>query len=182
MDESAMFNGGANRAGRFPPQELLAKSFALINAVKISNLESVVATRDNMAALGQMPDMIIIMGGATAAFKLQMICWIGILAAIACAWAFSWWILVAALALIVVERRRSAVARRTWKFLAAVLLSLEILANDFAGWGSAEPEAQRAAIRLMGGPRQAWLDLILPRRSELDGSLLKRKFGPERMA
>lgn len=178
MDESTMVNGKAVQASQFPPKELLAKAFALINAVKIPNLASLIATRDNMVTLGQMPDMIQIMGGGTAGFKLRMACWVGMLAAGACAWMFSWWILAAAFAAVAVERWLAAKEKKTWKFLAAVLLSLEVLANDFAGWGTALPEARRKATNLMGEPRQTWLDLILPGRAGLDASLLRERFGP----
>ena len=64
--------------------------------------------------------------------------------------------------------------------LAAMLLSLEILVSDFAGWGSAYPTAWEAARRAFGPDDDApmeWLDYYLPRRAELEADLVK-VFGP----
>jgi len=163
---------------KFPPKELIAKCYAVINSSRITNLPEVIVTKDNMVTLGLLPDMVVIMGGATAAFKIRIMCWISAAIAVVCAWVFSWWILVVALVAIVIERKIAARSEETWKFLAAVLLSLEVLANDFAGWGTARPDAMRRAIVVMGYKRQAWLDYILPRRNEINKEELMQKFGP----
>ncbi len=83
---------------------------------------------------------------------------------------------------VVVERVVARRERRFWSLLAAMLLSTEVLASDFAGWGTAYPEARRAAVQALGSisagaPAVEWLDYYLPQREQIGPELL-RTFGP----
>ena len=99
--------------------------------------------------------------------------------ALCLSWRFSWWFLLAFVVVLALERIMAAREKTMWMFLAAVHLSLEMLANDFAGWGMARRSDRQRALELLGGsPRTEWLDLYLPRRSEIDSTVLKA-FGPE---
>ena len=79
------------------------------------------------------------------------------------------------------ERWFAASERRQYMFLATILLSLEVLVNDFAGWGGAYPSERAQALELLQDanttPRTIWLDYYLPRRSNLDATMI-RGFGP----
>jgi hypothetical protein len=66
------------------------------------------------------------------------------------------------------EASRSRGAKRandSFLLIATVIVSLEVLARDFAGWGKRFPSANREAEKLLGGcppKRRAWLmDLYL---------------------
>jgi hypothetical protein len=58
----------------------------------------------------------------------------------------------------------------------------DILVADFAGWGTAHPDARKAASDALGpdrGTNLKWLDYYLPRRTELGANDLAR-FAPHR--
>jgi hypothetical protein len=162
----------------FPPKELVHKCYALVEATRIPNLPKLIVTRDNMVTLGLQPKMVEILGSASAAFKLRIACWVATAVALCCVLAISPWLLVAAFVAVAVERVLAHQEKKTYKFLAAVLLSLEVLADDFAGWGRANPHDRQKAIEVMGDKRQVWLDCILPRRSNLTPEQIE-SFGPE---
>jgi hypothetical protein len=65
--------------------------------------------------------------------------------------------------------------------IAATVLSLEMLVNDWAEWGTAFPVARRQAELVFASASQLspsrWLEYYLPRRAELD-PVLVRFFGP----
>ena len=83
--------------------------------------------------------------------------------------------------ILVAERILAFKERQFWILLAAMLFSLEILAYDFAGWGTANPAARESAIFALGSDASVpleWLDYYVPRRAEL-GPDLVRSFGPD---
>jgi hypothetical protein len=66
------------------------------------------------------------------------------------------------------QASKSRGARRandSFLLIATTIVSLEILARDFSGWGSRFPTAKRQAVKVLGSPpqlRRAWLmDLYL---------------------
>jgi hypothetical protein len=66
-------------------------------------------------------------------------------------------------------------------FLAALLLSLDVLADDFAGWGAAYPGIREQALEILGcscaAPQNTVLEYYLPERAQVGDELL-RQFGP----
>jgi hypothetical protein len=67
-----------------------------------------------------------------------------------------------------------------------MLLGAEMLTSDFAGWGTAYPDARHAAVEALGSspdgaPIVEWLDYYLPRREQIGADLLMA-FGPPRGA
>lgn len=94
----------------------------------------------------------------------------------------TWWLLIVTTFAVVVERLVAMRERRFWILVAAMLFSAEVLASDFAGWGTAYPDARRAALQALGStsPGAApveWLDYYLPRREQLGAEIVKA-FGP----
>ena len=69
-----------------------------------------------------------------------------------------------------------------FRMIAAIILSFEMLADDFAGWGEACPgsrvEAEDLLQKNLPNARTRLLDTYLPRRSELDQGMLKA-LGPQ---
>ena len=94
------------------------------------------------------------------------------------AWIYhDYWILAGIIVIIGIERSMIRQEREDWMYLASVLLSLEMLVHDFAGWGRAHPEARKKASEILGR-KIIWLEYYLPRRHELDPARLK-EFGPK---
>jgi hypothetical protein len=165
------------------PVDLLKKCAAIARVTHdqmgYRGLPSLVVSRANMIALATIPDALTVMSTASGTWKLRIACW-GLVVAIAfLAWRFSWWISLAMLAVVFIDRYLARAERQSWLYLAGTLLGAEILANDFAGWGKAYPEdAARAQSILGGSPSTAWLDFYLPQRHDLTATALAA-FGPQ---
>ena len=120
-------------------------------------------------------------GSVAALGKLRMIAWAATVVSLLLALFISrtWWL--ATIVVIVIERVTARKEREQLLFLSAIVLALEMLASDFAGWGSALPVARNQAMRILGCEEEAvpteWLDFYLPRRGLLDATLLA-SFGP----
>jgi hypothetical protein len=169
----------------FPPRELVNKCFALVKSthdrVGYRDLAQRVATKHRMVSLAMTPRMLTMIGSVAALGKLRMIAWAAIVASLLLALFISrmWWL--ATIVVVVIERLIARKEREHLLFLSAVVLSLEMLASDFAGWGSALPVARNQAMTILGckgeGVPTELLDFYLPRRASLDTTLLA-SFGP----
>lgn len=167
------------------PKELVFKCLGLIErthkSIGLSNLPARVWEKRNMVALACLPDALAIMGSARGAFKRRALCWLSGVAVLIAAWFLSWWVLLGLVVVFVAHRKLVASEHKMWMLLAAMLLSLEVLAQDFAGWGRAYPKEREKALSLLEDEpskcRTMWLDYYLPRRKEISPSLLQG-FGP----
>jgi hypothetical protein len=134
-----------------------------------------------MVPLALIPDVLIIQKAIDGAYKIRIACWISAIIFLFAAFMLSWWILLGLIATIIIEVRVANSERRSWMFLSSLLLSLEILTNDFAGWGTSYPSERSEAFAVLGdqpkNPRSTWLDFYLPRRGEFTAAVL-RDFGP----
>jgi hypothetical protein len=65
----------------------------------------------------------------------------------------------------------------------AIVLSIESLGSDFAGWGSRYPEEKsktdETLYKFFIHNRTRWLDIYMPHRGELDQNEIKRILGPD---
>lgn len=95
--------------------------------------------------------------------------------------AYTSWFLLALAVSVAAERRFRYRERKAWQVLAAALLSLEVLASDFAGWGAAYPAERKEAQQAFEGLHTEWLDYYMPRRSQLTADDLRR-FGPSSLS
>ena len=169
----------------FPPRELVNKCFALVKSmydrVGYRDLAQRVAIKHSMVSLAMTPRMLSMVGSVAALGKLRMIAWAAMVVSLLLALFISrtWWL--ATIVVIVIERVIARKEREQLLFLSGVVLALEMLASDFAGWGSALPVARNQATTILGckGERvpTEWLDFYLPRRASLDATLLA-SFGP----
>ena len=169
----------------FPPPELVSKCHALVSSTHgrlgFGNLPARVAVKESMVAIAMIPRMVHILGSVSAFSKFRIFAWLlGAVLLALTAFVSAIWLIATAL-VVVAERVLAAKERQQYMFLAAILLALDMLVNDFAGWGTAVPEARSEAFRVLGlktgQTSTAWLDFYLPRRSEVDASLIAG-FGP----
>jgi hypothetical protein len=166
----------------FLPKELVQKSFALVKSsherLGFGELPKLVATGENMVPLSLIPDGLALMASVKAAFRFRILCWLGGLAIVAAGLFLSRWILVGLVLVLIADRKLASSERAQWMLLAAFKLAMEMLANDFAGWGEAHSQERERSLELLGGEgRTTLLDFYLPRRGELAASLLQT-FGP----
>jgi len=169
----------------FPPRELVNKCFALVKSthdrVGYRDLAQRIATKRSMVSLAMIPRMLGLVGSVATLGKLRVIAWAAMVVSLLLALFISrmWWL--ATIVVIVIERLIARKEREQLSFLSAVFLALEMLASDFAGWGSALPFARNQAMTILGckgeGVPTEWLDFYLPRRASLDATLLA-SFGP----
>jgi hypothetical protein len=166
------------------PSDLTIKSNALVMAHRKAfggSLPKLLWQRDTMVFVGMHPDLLTLLGSATAAWKMSLV--LGVVATLALVFAaiVTWWV---ALALIPACLAMAYFKRRETEFytlIAAIILALEMLADDFAGWGTRFPVAMQQASQILGdnlrNHRTRLLDVCLPQRANIESTLLEQ-FGP----
>ncbi|MCL4510631.1 MAG: hypothetical protein M1470_06120 [Bacteroidetes bacterium] len=167
------------------PSKLFSNCYSLVQVTHakfgLLALDSRLATKESLVAIALMERTREAMVNAGAEYKLRIILVFADIAVIVTAFVFSWWI-VLLLPILLVTQRGTKVNELNHRFYAsASLLSLEVLANDFAGWGTAYPEERARAVAILGGepiPPTTWLDLYLARRDQVPPSEQKKSFGP----
>ena len=133
---------------------------------------------NNMVAIAAMERTTAVLKRARLYAIMALILRTALLAFPVLAWIYhNYWILAGIIVVVGIERSMIRQEREDWMFLASVLLSLEMLVHDFAGWGRAHPEARKRASEILGR-KITWLEYYLPRRHELDPARLK-EFGPK---
>jgi hypothetical protein len=83
------------------------------------------------------------------------------------------------------------VATKSWRankkheyqtYLVSIVLAIECLGCDFAGWGTRYPEAKRKANEILDtyfiNNRIRLLDLYMPLRGQLDQDKIRETLGP----
>lgn len=171
----------ASHPDRFLPKELLAKCIMLVESTHkehgFLNLPARMTAKHNMVAIAMVDDRgMLILGNAIRCWRLRIVVWLSSLGIFGLAWWLNWWLLSGFLVIVIADQMLARLNRSYWRFLAAMLLSLEMLVSDFAGWGTAYPEAQIRALQALGMQTQ-WLDLYLPNRGNIPLDILTR-FGP----
>lgn len=151
------------------PRELLAKCLHWVSAVNRQTrldrrLPSKITSGKSMPALMLVPVGKQMMASKWAACQLRVGNWIAGLVIFALAWIFNWWVLLGAVVIVIFDRCLKRREKQSWEFLAAILLALEMLANDFAGWGRAYPAARERAIELLQAQVSGseWLQYYIP--------------------
>jgi len=141
------------------------------------NLATKVGTADNMAALTMIPETLAASQVTNRYFTIRKWCFLGSIGVICFTFFIPWWSLFTVVVIFFADRVLASREKDGWKFLASVLLSLEMLSNDFSGWGKAYPQERLEALRVLNdnpqSPKSEWLDYYLPQRADLDPSQLK---------
>ena len=170
----------------FIPKELFQKCSLLVRSthkdIGYGELPKMIASGKDIVAVTLIPDAFAVLKTTATLFKLRNLCWIIIIILLILSFLLSKWFLLGIIVVFLFERYLSNIDHKSYMFLSSVLLSLEMLVNDFAGWGSAFPKAQRKAMNVLDCDTSnlptKWLDFYLSRRAELSAELIK-KFGPK---
>lgn len=142
-----------------------------------SNLNVKISAGDTMAALTSLPEASDVLKATNQYYTIRKWCFLASIGIVCLSILVPWWSLLTLAVVFLVDRILAYREKNGWKFLSTVLLSLEMLTNDFAGWGKAYPQAREEALGVLkdnpASPRSIWLNYYLPKRAELDPSLLK---------
>jgi len=137
-------------------------------------LSSDIETSGNIDALALIPEASAVLKTNNLYYKIRKWCFMASIGFVILSVQIPWWSLAILVLIFIADRILAYREKKGWKFLSAVLLSLEFLVNDFSGWGSAYPhERAEAAGVLVADPKSAWLDYYLPKRAQMDPSQLK---------
>lgn len=138
------------------------------------------AGKDHMTALVLIPASAQLMSSIDAGFKLWLLTWVAGVGLVVGSLLLTWWMLLALPLVGFAAWRLKSIDKDYWIFEASVLLALDMLASDFAGWGAAFPAARRQALEILGGSTSSeWLDYYLPHRATLDVEKTHRALGPK---
>ena len=167
------------------PSQLKKNCYALVEAShkghSYRTLLARVVTKESMVAIACVPKAFAIMKAQNVAWKIRVACWFVYVALAVCGFFYNRWILLALIPVFIADRWLASVERTSLMALGATLLVLEILADDFAGWGAAFPDERKRASDILGADfersQPSWLDFYFPRRSELEPEFFKG-FGP----
>jgi hypothetical protein len=181
---STAFSTSATEPRSFP-KELVTKCYLLVEQTHrrfgFRQLPGMITTKKNMVILTLFEESRTITHSLSAAFKLRLTCWAACVTIAGIAWAYSWWILLVISVVVLLDRWLALSEKRYWMLQAAFLLSLEMLAANFAGWGSKYPREKATALEALECastiPQTIWLDYYLPSRANIDAATLKQ-FGP----
>ncbi len=135
----------------------------------MDNLASRIETAPNLDVLGRLPGALDVLNGCKRYFNIRKWCFFGSIGIVCLTFLIPWWSLSA---LIVTFLADKIIARREkdgWISLAALLLSIDVLANDFSGWGGRYPKERDEALLIMradpNAPGIAWLDYYSPEKT-----------------
>jgi hypothetical protein len=166
-----MTAGGAMKTG-FIPLELFnacAQTVEKFHREKgFDNLASRVETARNLDVLNRFPEALTALNGNKRYFDIRKWCFFGSIGIVCFAFLIPWWSLSAIVVIFLADRVLAGREKAGWKFLASVLLSLEMLSNDFSGWGKSYPKEREEALLILKDnpalPDTVWLDYYLPGR------------------
>jgi hypothetical protein len=167
------------------PSELKRKCYALVEVAHTGYSSRIlldrIVIRENMVAIACVPKAFAILKAKHAAWKMRVAFWLLAVAVAVSASIYNRWFLLVLIPVFMADRWLASFERNSLMALAATLLALEILADDFAGWGSAFPNERKRASDILGPnserPQPSWLNSYFPRRSDLEPAFF-RGFGP----
>lgn len=166
------------------PKELVSKCYQILELTHQNNLSKIITSREymHMVILALVPEGIQMMNYGDSIFKIRKLIWLLGIIILILAVLFSYWLLLALLIILIADRYFAKKDKDNWKFLASILLSIEFLINNFAGWGDAFPKEKENALQIVKEISRLdkfyWMDYILPNHTNLGPDDLKM-FGPE---
>ena len=164
----------------------MTKCFALVESTHAETgfrgLPALIKTEENLVPLGTIPYAVKLQSAIRRGTWIRWACRVGVLIVFAAAYFLTWWALLGLVALAGIEWRVAVKTRKRWMFLASILLGIDILTGNFAGWGDAYPSERLEAMKLQGDltdkSKRLWLEFYLPRARNMDPALLK-DFAPQ---
>jgi hypothetical protein len=165
----------------FIPPKLLSICIPVVKQFYEKNgfgdLAAKIATGNNIATLTSIPEASVVLNANNRYLNIRKWCFLASIAIVCLSVFVPWWSLLTLVVIFLADRILAYREKDGWKFLSTVLLSLEMLTNDFAGWGKAYPQERAEALGVLKdnpeSPKSTWIDYYLPQRSELDPSRLK---------
>ncbi len=141
------------------------------------NLSARISKGENLAALAAIGEASAVLDVTNRYYNIRKWCFLSSLGVVCLSVLAPWWGFSILAVIFVADRILLSRERDGWKFLSAVLLSLEMLTNDVKGWGKVYPQERAEALSVLKdnpeSPRSTWLDYYLPQRDGLDTSALK---------
>ncbi len=156
----------------FIPPELFSSCLQTVEKFHqergFDSLAARIETPQNLDILKSLPEAAALLSGTNRYFAIRKWCFFGSIGIVCLAFLIPWWSLSALVLIFLADKFLSGRERAGWRSLAAVLLSIEMLANDFSGFGTAYPKEKEEALRLLEAnpeaPASGWLDYYVPGR------------------
>jgi hypothetical protein len=127
--------------------------------------------KDTMGFISIHEDLFSLLGAATAAWKIRLLCFAGIFGVAALAAFYNWWCGLAIIPAILAERRFAKKEKGFYTLIAALMLALEMVVNDVSGLGARLPDVRCTAsgrmLEYLPTSMTRFLDIYLPRRDEI---------------
>lgn len=169
----------------FLPEKLWQKCRYLVRLIHekygLDALPAKATTVDYMSALACVSDTSSVMRTNALYFKLMIASWSVAAVFFVLSWVLTWWMLIGVVASGIAALWLNKRQFYGWMYLGTACLGMEILANDFCGWGNAYPDLRDRSLQLLNDdplrPKTTWLDYYLPNRTTLSPEIL-RQFGP----
>jgi hypothetical protein len=117
--------------------------------------------------------MMEILGAAVASFRIQRFLWIVGLVMVAAALLLTWWIALALVPVLLVERYFAKRRNKSYMLLSALMLSYEMIFDDFGGLAKRFPGVwKQVSMNFMAAYEPShwsrFLDIYLPARDKAD--------------
>lgn len=169
------------------PKDLIIKCNQLVIGIQkersLGSIPKLICTSEYMPIIAAVPDGNIILKYVNAIAKLYIALWICTVIVIILSIFIYKWLLLILIIFFIAGRFLFKQQKYNWLLQSAILLSVEMLVNDFAGWGSnysAESQKCGELFNTLGIKNKSfWLDYILPNRDQISHEMIKG-FGPKK--
>ncbi|HTZ18200.1 MAG TPA: hypothetical protein VMB78_07150 [Dissulfurispiraceae bacterium] len=125
-----------------------------------------IETARNLEVIGRFPEAMELLNKANRYFRVRKWCFFGSIGIICFTFLIPWWSLGALVTIFIADKVLANREKDGWKSLASMLLSLEMLANDFSDWGKSYPAERAEALHILKDnpelPATPWIDYYLP--------------------
>jgi hypothetical protein len=149
------------------------------------SVPKIVGHRDTLVIILTHEDLRTLLGSATALWKMSVVLGVVAVFAFVLAAVLNWWIALALIPTVSGMIYFYKLGANSYTLIAAIILAFEMLADDFAGWGTRFPDAVHQTRKIFTETEQnnltRLLDIYLPSRAHLDPALLQQ-FGPSNIA
>lgn len=155
----------------FFPVELIRKCDGIVEpmarSIEIRALAAKVAQRRNIAALKVVGEGKATMGSAVVASRVRLSCSITAIAFLIGALFLSRWYIIGTAVATIAGWHFWRQQRRSWLRLTSMLLALDVLSENFAGWGDTYPALKARADELLAGQDRMWIDEFIRVRADV---------------
>lgn len=110
-------------------------------------LAALLKSKENILILRRMPETGRILRNVSLLYKARISSVIFIVLCTSLGYFYSWWYLLFLIAGVILYVQWTLDERNSWMILLTGLLSIEVLANNFAGWGAEFPEGKLKRCR-----------------------------------